>query len=154
MAGIFASRITASAFDAGILIDPGFGHIVKVKVLPIHHLGHRGTYKVINGRVSLFIHPVGEAGNHFLNDLEPIRHGGCTDLHICCAKCHEFSRVPPRCHAAYTRNWNIGCFTVAGNLGHHIHSDRFDRRSTVSSVGPLSIYGRRGGHDVEIYTGD
>ena len=58
MACVFADCIAASAFDAGILIDPCFGDMAEIKILPIHDLWYRGTDKVINGRVFLFIHPL------------------------------------------------------------------------------------------------
>ena len=55
---------------------------VEVEILPIRDFRHRPADELIYVCITLFVHPVGEAGNHLLNDFKSIGHGRGTHLHI------------------------------------------------------------------------
>jgi hypothetical protein len=50
--------------------------------------------------IALLVHPVGQAGDHLLDDLEAIGHRGGADLHVAGAERDELGRVAPGGDAA------------------------------------------------------
>ena len=98
MAGIFARRVAAPALNAIFLVDPRFGHMIEVEILPIGDLGNGFADEVVYRGVRFFIHPFRQARNHLLHDFEPIGHCSRADLYIARPQSHKFGRIAPSCN--------------------------------------------------------
>ncbi|MCY1308942.1 hypothetical protein D9M70_589880 [compost metagenome] len=150
MRGVLADDVTAAALDAGILIDLGLGDIVEVEVLPVGDIRHGAAGDVVEVAVTLGIHPVGKAGDHFLDNLEAVGHRRGADLHVTGAKHQEFGRVAPGGYATDAGDRQAIGFGIAGDFGDHVECDRLDRRAAIAAMSALAADRRVRGEVVEI----
>ena len=123
--GVLAGDVAAAAFDAGILVDVRLGDVVEVEILPVGDVGRGAADDVVERGMALLVHPVLEAGDHLLDDLEAVGHGGGADLHVAGAERHELGGVAPGGDAADAGDRQAARLRVAGDLGHHVQAIGF-----------------------------
>src|SRR5271157_3526854 len=69
-----ACDVAKVAADALGRVDAGDDLVVQVEVLPLRHARQGETAKILQGRVALVVHPVGQAVDHVLHDPVPVVH--------------------------------------------------------------------------------
>ena len=146
---VLARRIASTTFDAGILIDLGLGNIVKVQILPVGDIWRRAPDQIIQ-RHLFFIEILREPRNHFLNDLEPVGHRGCTHLHVSSPQGQKLCCITPCRNPANPTDWEVRSFCIARDISDHIQGNRFDGRPTITAVRPLPVNRRLGRKTVQI----
>ena len=151
---ILAGGIAAAAFDAIILVDLGFGDVVQVQILPIGDIWHGAAHQIGGAGHALAVHIIRQARNHFLHNLKPIGHHRRANLHIARAQRHEFRRVAPCCHPANARNGQAMGGFGAGNFGHHVQRDGFDRRAAIAAMGAFAVDHRFGAEGIKVHRCD
>ena len=100
--------------------------------------------------MALLVHPVFEAGDHLLHDLEAVGHRRRADLHVAGAERHELGRVAPGGDAADAGDRQAVRFRIAGDLGHHVQRDRLHRRAAIAAMRALAVDRRLRREGVEI----
>src|SRR5437763_1193321 len=90
MSAVPASHITKIAPDALFLVNSRDNLVIQIEMLPLSDLRQAEPAKVFDSSEALFIHPMGEAVNHVLNDAESVMHSGSADLHGAAAEQQEF----------------------------------------------------------------
>ena len=154
MRGVLAGDVAAAALDAEVLVDLRLGDVVEVEVAPVGDIGHRAAGEVRYPLVAGLAHPVLQALDHLLDDLEAIGHGGGADLHVAGTQRNELRRIAPGGDAADAGNGQAVGFRIAGDFRHHVEGNRLHRRAAIAPVGALAVNGRRWRHAVEVDTHD
>ena len=142
-----------TALDAGVLVDARDDLVVEIELLPTHIVGHGAAAEVADGAVALLVHPVRQAVDHVLDDLESLVHGGGTDLHGAGAHGHVLRRVAPGGDAADARD-GLPRPEFAGDVAHHAQGHGLDRRSAIAAVAALAVHLGQGRHGVEVDADD